>query len=205
MEEKAKTSSFGQCLIKTNLFFFLLLILLCYYGKGIEIGMSPNEIDFNGRANEAICRSFKLYSDGDIRFIGETRWSTSGERNLNEYNLDERDIRVNVSFPRIIEIFRNKTGEICIIAKQRGKYSGALLYRAESYSAGVGSWIKADIDGGEEVFKWEDSLVRIKKEERKDECLEYMIIAVFMSQIGLESAFLVLVMSKRRKLKKRKD
>jgi len=121
---------------------FLILMIPCICS--VNLGISPEKLEFSGSQNEIICNNFSITGDAPVLFEGYVRWSKSESKNLLDYNLISSDLKINVTIPELIN-----PGEyqLCISSKNSGAYYGALLYKMQDSSYGIGTWVELKIRG----------------------------------------------------------
>lgn len=136
--------------MKTKLIALISLLTLFagYFVSSASIGISPGDISFSGSTNRQICSNFSVIGDGT--FKGEIKWSAKNSKNIIDYNLTSKNLQINDSFP--IETIRGNY-KICLSARKAGNYHGAILYKLENSSYGIGSWIELDIKDNNPVKK----------------------------------------------------
>jgi hypothetical protein len=113
----------------------------------MTLGISPQKISINSSKGQAVCENFSLKGDKDIIFDGEIKWSYIKSEKISDYNISSEELEISSFYPTKINPGKY---EICINAKNKGKYYGALLYSAEETSFGIGSWIELEISGVDE-------------------------------------------------------
>ncbi len=121
----------------------IILILIIFFTVPVfaeKIGISPSQIEFKGVVNEHVCKNITIFGTGD--FIGEDRWSIVGSKELDNYLLDKTYFDIEISYPKNLTVKERETFEVCVAAKNEGKFFGAIIYNHNS--AGVGSWIKIE-------------------------------------------------------------
>ncbi len=133
--------------------FILALIfwLVCFSSSssGIELGISPPVLVFNGSVEEKICNEYNILSDReDISLILSDKWTNKKEliKNIELYNLDEKVFGIEAVYDKKILINNEYNGRICLSAKNGGSYYGVLIFSSENGNVGVGSWIIVNIN-----------------------------------------------------------
>lgn len=180
------------------------LLFLISYADAAKLGISPAVIEFNMNSNERICQKAVLFSDSNETLIGETRWNSNKDfiKNLNQYNSDADDLNIKIEFPENIQVINKKDINICLTAKNSGKYFGALIYKNENKPAGIGVWVIANINGNEFEENRETGLIKLTgrviendEENNSNEIKTALIISTFF----LLSYLVVLIAIKNRK------
>ena len=86
-------------------------MLLCFdivflsnsYVSAFEFGVSPSELNFQGKEGEKICKNVKIFSSIDgINIAIEDKWTTQKDssKNLNEYLMDSNELKINMNYER---------------------------------------------------------------------------------------------------------
>jgi len=124
------------------LLFLIFLIILLPLSSATSLGVSPDNLKFSGKTNEVICKNFSILGDEKNVLSGEVRWSNKSSRNVNDYTLSSTELKISAIYPA-----KAKTGkyQICISAEKEGTYYGALLYKLENSSYGIGIWTDLEI------------------------------------------------------------
>jgi hypothetical protein len=112
--------------------------------------VSPPEINYNGKVRETICNDIYIETNNQ-ELIGNDLWNEKGqqEKLLTEYKLNSERLNIEINYPKIIYVEKNKTIQICINAKEKGKYNGLILYKIKDKPIQIGVWINADIEGND--------------------------------------------------------
>ncbi len=132
-----------------KIYYLFLFIFLFPLVNAATLSMSPQQIDFNGNVGEKICNNINLKTENGAVLIGETGWAKENyfERKLKSHNLSEEDLNLIIDYPREIEIFNNKTIEVCVTGKKSGNYHGIILYRVKNKPVRVGIWMNVTLEG----------------------------------------------------------
>ena len=131
-----------------NKIFFLIFILIIFsfsFLSAYTFGISPGTIKLSEKINEVACKNFTLLGDNASFFNGEIKWSHENSRNILDYTITSDKLKINSQLP--LEI-KPGTYSICISSETAGNYYGALKYKLDNSSYGVGTWIELDV--GEE-------------------------------------------------------
>jgi len=120
---------------------FFSIILLSFLSAS-TLGISPAEIKISEKQNQIVCENFTIFAEGNSQFSGELKWSKEDSKNLNEYTLSSEELNINASFPKEI---RAGKYQICISAKNKKNYFGALIYKMKNSSYAIGTWVKLNI------------------------------------------------------------
>jgi len=130
------------------IFMIFLLILSLYIASSLDFGISPEEISLSGKEGERICSNFSLIGDSLI-FLGEVKWGGENSRNMGDYAFSGEHYRIVSEFPSIAYSGKH---EICFSAEKSGDYYGALLYKIQGTSYGIGTWIHLTVEKNENLF-----------------------------------------------------
>ncbi|MCL5730265.1 MAG: hypothetical protein M1165_01710 [Candidatus Pacearchaeota archaeon] len=128
----------------------ILFIVVSPFCSAISLGISPEKIIFSAEEDKRACKNFSLVGDPGSVFHGEAGWSKTLSNNLGKYNLTSESLGISASFPETTVSGRH---QICIVSKQSGTYYGALLYRLENSSYGIGTWILLDVSDPNPIKK----------------------------------------------------
>jgi hypothetical protein len=111
--------------------------------------LHPPKIEFSGNTNERICQTVTVFSDYRGNLSARIRWTDKADsKDLNDYNLDSTNLSIINGFAeKIVSNNDQKEVDVCLTFEKSGEYYGALLYNAETGSAGVGIWAYANIKG----------------------------------------------------------
>jgi hypothetical protein len=126
---------------------YLVLISLIFSMSalgGITLGISPEKLEFSGNPNEVICDNFSISGDNSSLFEGSVLWSRSETKNILDYDINSSDLGIDSKFPKL-----TNAGEyqVCLQGKNSGDYHGALLYKVQDFSYGIGTWIELHVKG----------------------------------------------------------
>ncbi len=131
--------------MKLALFILISLNILLSGVSALELGISPPDVKFEGNVNQKICEKIKLFSSKIVSLIGEIKMSEENNRDLTKYTLKEEGFDIEFEYPKKIENFTETEIEVCVTGVKEGEYSGVILYRGESSSVGVGSWLSVSL------------------------------------------------------------
>src|SRR3989338_5488495 len=128
----------------------LVFWLVCFgsLSSGIELGISPPTLVFNGSVGEKICNEYRILADrGNISLILSDRWINKKEliKNLELYDLDGRVFGIEIVYDKKISISNEHNGKVCLSARNGGNYYGVLIFSSENGNVGIGSWIIVNI------------------------------------------------------------
>lgn len=177
----------------------ILILFLIVFVSATKLGISPAKIEIKGETGNKICKNVYLFSDYDGYLIGKTKWAKSGGKDFRNYNLDAENLYMGVEYPRRINVSDKKEIEICLIAEKPGDYYGALVYSTENGSAGIGTWIYANILGEEieqeKVISLTGKVIN-NSGKNLDNSLNIKLMSI-LSTINLSLFLFLLVVSKR--------
>lgn len=142
-----------QWLAKHNQIIILLLslnaILLCTpYVSSFEFGVSPSELNFQGKTDEKICQKASVFSSIDkINISLEDRWTNDEKANkiIDKYILNKEALYIKMTYERNFILNKEKEIDICLISKYSGNFRGILFFEAINGSLSIGIWLNADI------------------------------------------------------------
>lgn len=142
----------------------IFLLLLCFdivflsnsYVSAFEFGVSPSELNFQGKEGEEICKNVKIFSSLDgINIAIEDKWTTQKDssKNLNEYLIDSNELKINMDYERDFLLNNEREIKICLKSKEAGEFKGVLLFQALDNSLNIGIWLNADISKTNQASK----------------------------------------------------
>jgi hypothetical protein len=143
-----------DCKFLGNFFIlFFLVFLSISLVSGIELGLSPGDIKFNGNVGERICQNITIHTNYQGKLIGENKWvkDINLVRKIENYKYNSQELGIVVDYQSEIDIKKEfLKSEICLTANKSGNYNGAIIYKTENDYAGVGAWIEVNINKNEE-------------------------------------------------------
>jgi len=101
-------------------------------------------IKLSEKPNEITCGNFTIIGERNDIFNGDIKWSRENSRNINDYIITSEKLKINAELP--LEI-KAGTYQICISAESGGNYYGALMYKLNNSSYGIGTWIELNVEG----------------------------------------------------------
>ena len=194
--------------------FFLALtlfsaIILSGAVSAIEFGISPEAINLDGNTGENICGNFSLIGDSKIVFNGSIAWSETNTKTISDYSLSSGSMSLKAAFPQEAGPGRYM---LCVTGSKPGRYYGALFYKVESMSYGIGTWIYLNINGNEvDNYNYFTGSAIEDDLSRNGNSLNYYIILFMMVSLLIELAVLLMILMKGNKasskagVKKAKD
>lgn len=126
----------------------LIIILLNPYVYAFEFGISPSELNFQGKQGEEICNNVKIFSSLDeINIALEDKWAVNvnASKNLNEYLMDSDDLDIVMDYEKDFILNKEREMSICLKSGDYGKFKGVLFFQALDSSLNIGIWLNADI------------------------------------------------------------
>jgi hypothetical protein len=129
------------------LFILSLLISFSFY-SALDFGISPGIIKLSEKPNEISCKNFTIIGEGEDIFNGDIKWSNANSKDISDYKISSKDLNLNTTIPSEI-----KTGQyqICISSEKAGNYYGALMYKLNNSSYGIGTWIELKVEGSNPI------------------------------------------------------
>jgi len=124
--------------------FILFLYISISFCSAVDFGISPGTIKLSEKPNEITCGNFTLIGEGNDIFNGDIKWSKENSRNINDYIITSEKLKINSEIPSKIKA---GTYQICISAERGGNYYGALMYKLNNSSYGIGTWIELKVEG----------------------------------------------------------
>lgn len=129
----------------------LLLIFLAIFltntTLAFRLSASPPEMHFKTKPGEFICQNLKLKGDGLPNLLKiYDKWSTNPMRDISLYDKNAEDLGIESKYARDITIFLEDDLLVCLKANQSGYFHGVLFLEAENADAGLGIWIKLDVN-----------------------------------------------------------
>jgi hypothetical protein len=170
-----------------KLILVLVFFLLINFVSAVQLVVSPAKLEFEGNTNEKMCKTIQITSDFIGEIITNSKWSDFLSNNINDYQLIDDEVGVVFDKEQIINSNEEtQEKEICFTFEDPGEYHGALLFNTKGAYAGVGIWIKANINGeSKPKTNFEGSLISNKKilsadKKNKSENFLYFIPTVFL-------------------------
>lgn len=148
--------------------------------SALELGASPAELVFEGKAGTLACANLSVESDRALRVVFEERWLVRNyaggwtERPL----LAGKALGLSVALPSSVELeFKGrregKEGRwrallpVCIVGEQAGEYAGLLFIMPEEGIAGVGVRMRVLLEGqGKEEERTTGAVLRLTRAEK---------------------------------------
>ena len=132
---------------KFPIFLFLIIISISFC-SAVDIGISPGTIKLFEKQNEVVCANFTIIGGNENFFNGNIKWSNENSRKINDYATSSEKLKINATIPSGI-----KSGkyQICVSSSKGGDYYGALMYRLNNSSYGIGAWIELKVEGGDSI------------------------------------------------------
>jgi len=138
------------------LFYLITIFLLNSYVSAFEFGVSPSELNFNGKAGEEICKNIKIFSSiNEINMVIEDRWSVkeNANKDINNYLTNSNDLRIAINYERNFTLNQEKEINICLKSKDSGNFKGILIFQALDGSLNIGIWLNANISNPSKINK----------------------------------------------------
>lgn len=124
-------------------FLLILLISISFY-SATDFGISPGIIKFSEKQNEVQCQNFTIIGGNWDIFNGNVKWSNTNSKDISDYKLSSKELNLNVTIPLETQAGQHK---ICISSEEAGNYYGALMYKLNNSSYGIGTWIELKVEG----------------------------------------------------------
>ncbi|MEK6811241.1 MAG: hypothetical protein AABX96_01900, partial [Nanoarchaeota archaeon] len=143
-------------IIFLSLFYLISIFLSVSYVSAFEFGVSPSELNFNGKIEEKICNKVYIFSSfNEINMAIEDRWSTKNNTNkdINNYLTNSSVLRITIDYERNFILNKEKEINICLKSKDSGKFKGVLFFQALDGSLNIGVWLNANISNINKVNK----------------------------------------------------
>ena len=133
--------------------FFLFFIFMMCFISGLELVVSPEQLVFEGKVGEEICRQVDIRVDESVNIFVEDRWAPEGvdERKLSRHKLLGEELGFEVFYNSQFVVGDEEVLEVCLIGEDVGNFHGVLLFRGEDSPAGVGLWLVVNLEEGEGV------------------------------------------------------
>lgn len=163
--------------IRIFLLLFFLFLINIFYVDALKLTLSPSNTTINSVINEETCKKITIYSDKSINMMIEDKWKINGKSsNIKDYNLNSKDINVNISYPKNITTNNQQSINFCIKPEKIGSYNGVLLFKSTNNPIGIGSLIELNVfNSHEEIssqFRNYNNSNKITGEIVKDEEIE---------------------------------
>ncbi|MBS3085414.1 hypothetical protein J4225_01895 [Candidatus Pacearchaeota archaeon] len=124
------------------------MILFLNIVSAVQIGISPPQIEFEGKTEEKICRTITLFSEQEEKFIGIDKWVIEKNfvKDINKYNTTSSALGINFYYPKELIVKEKSEIKVCIEGVDSGDYYGAIIYSTNK-SVAIGSWISLKVYG----------------------------------------------------------
>ncbi|MBX4196422.1 hypothetical protein KW805_02445 [Candidatus Pacearchaeota archaeon] len=124
-----------------------LLIVLLPLSSGLEFGVSPPVIHFEGTAGELLCTNVSVSADAyPLNLALSDRWGTIvGERSISRYSHASGEKGLDVFYPLSMTLIGPDSFPVCLRSSQAGTYAGLLIIDVVDSKVMVGSWIEASV------------------------------------------------------------
>ena len=132
---------------KISIFLFLIIISISFC-SAMYIGISPGTIKLSEKQNEVVCANFTILGGNENFFNGNIKWSNENSRKINDYTTSSEKLKINATIPSGIKSGQYK---ICISSSKGGNYYGALMYKLNNSSYGIGTWIELKVENGDSI------------------------------------------------------
>jgi len=128
--------------------FILFLLISLSFCSALDFGISPGIIKISEKQNEISCKNFTILGGEEDIFKGDTKWSNVNSKDISDYKLSSKELSINATIPSGI-----KSGQyqICISSEKAGNYYGALTYKLNNSSYGIGTWIELKVEGNNSI------------------------------------------------------
>src|SRR3989344_815500 len=136
------------------LLYLMTIFLLNSHVSAFEFGISPSELNFNGKAGEEICSKVNIFSSLDeINLVIEDKWSTKENPNkeINNYITNSSDLRITLNYERNFILNQEKEINICLKSKDSGNFKGILIFQALDGSLNIGIWLNVNISNPSKI------------------------------------------------------
>ena len=120
------------------------MILSISFFSASTIGISPGTIEISEKTNEIVCKNFTLMGEEGYIFNGEITWSNEKSKNIVTYTIPSDNLNIDSQIPSGIN---PGTYQLCLSSKIAGNYYGALKYKLNDSSYGIGTWIELNVSG----------------------------------------------------------
>lgn len=129
--------------MRKEILFFILFFSLSIVNAS-DLGIYPDELNFNGDIGEKICKEAIVFSSERISIELEDYWA-EGEagREVAKYYQKSEFKGIEISYPERFYFKDKKEVKVCITGNIAGKFNGLLMFRGEN--VGIGTWIKVNI------------------------------------------------------------
>jgi hypothetical protein len=161
--------------------FFIFFIFFIFTVNAATLTISPPQINFQGNVGEKICKEIEIKVNGTENLTGKIKWAKEGyfEKVLSEHNLESKELKLEVNFPKNLEIKENEKIEICLKGKKTGKYHGVLLYRIKNKPLQIGIWVNVNLEG-KDFIKMTGNFVKTENEFNSMLIFPTILLVVFI-------------------------
>lgn len=161
-----------------------LILLSISFASSLEVGITPPKIFETGYVNEPSCTFFKLYGE-NISFVdGGVMFSNKNSKDIQDYTLSPGLVGLGVSF---LKETSEGEKEICFLPKKKGEYYGAITYKINGTSYGIGTWINLKIDGPSQPLLLTGKAIEEIREKNLD--LWFIVGLLLLTLVGLSFNF----------------
>ena len=176
--------------MKKILFFILFIFLIAKVYAGSLI-VSPQEINFELKQEEKVCKNISIEGIGII--LIKDKWAEKWEerKELNLHTLNQEDLNIKLDYSKNISINGKEKIKICFSGEEIGKYHGILLFREENSKSGIGIWLNASIKQGEYLNKITGSFTEI--DGPKQDISKNILISTFVLLIIIIISLIIII------------
>jgi hypothetical protein len=127
---------------------FIVLLISLSFCSALDFGISPTIIKISEKPNEMNCKNFTIIGGSEDIFNGDIKWSNANSKDISNYKISSKELNINTTIPSGI-----KSGQyqICISSEKSGSYYGALMYKLNNSSYGIGTWIELKVEGSNPI------------------------------------------------------
>jgi hypothetical protein len=176
-----------------KIIFFILLILIPSI-NAYSLSASPEEITFNLKLDEELCKTIKINTEGEILLTD--KWAESGvsERSLSLHYLNSEEAELEIIYPSYLNLKKETSTKICVSSNVSQNRHGVILIKMKNQNIGVGVWVNIIMEKSYskiplEEEKLENDLLYTK--EKKKVIPMFLAISNLLS-LGLISLLLIL-------------
>jgi hypothetical protein len=127
---------------------FIVLIISLSFCSALDFGISPGIIKLSEKPNEIVCKNFTIIGGNEDIFNGNIKWSNTNSKDISDYKISSKELNINSTIPSEIKAGKY---QICISSEKAGSYYGALMYKINNSSYGIGTWIELKVEGNNPI------------------------------------------------------
>lgn len=135
---------------------FCTIFIILSNTSAFEFGVSPSELNFDGKENQKICKSVSVFSSlNKINISLEDKWAENenANKNINLYSISNEELNLELEYEKNFILNRKKEIDVCLTSKNAGNLKGILIFEALNKSLSIGIWINVNVSKNNKASK----------------------------------------------------